>query len=91
MPTCADQTDCTAKWGRALHWVLEHNPAIIESTDTLIRTAPAEVAGPNYLQVTRIPETGGGATLDLRVGCASLLIGCDWKRLKRDFVEAVGQ
>lgn len=89
MPTCASTDECEVRWGRAMRWVLDRNPNIEQQNDTLIRTGPAQVAGPNSYQVTRIPDGGGRYTIDLRVGCANELWGCKWKKDKRDFTAEV--
>jgi hypothetical protein len=89
MPTCAGTEECEVRWGRALRWVLDHNPVLVEQTDTLITTAPPQPSGANFYQVSRIAEGGGRYSFDIRVGCANDLWGCKWKALKRDFTKTV--
>lgn len=89
MPTCEGADDCAAKWGRALRWVMDRNPVLVEQSESLIRTGPAAYAVANFYQVTRIPDGGGRYTIDLRIGCANELWGCKWKAEKRAFTAHV--
>ena len=87
MPTCNGAADCEVKWGRAIRWVIAHNPTIEAQNDSSITTAEP-LGKTNKYQVTRIPDGDGRYTLDLRLGCSPLR-SCKRDDLKRDFAATV--
>ena len=87
-PTCSGSADCAVKWGRATRWVLAHNPMIVDNTDTLIRTGPADVATGNYYQVVSVADGDDRRTFILTIECANMF-ACRPKRITADFSAAV--
>jgi hypothetical protein len=89
---CTDGSDCSEKWSRAVQWVAQNAPYVIEiQTDSLIATHNS-LDGSAYIGivVTKASIGGGNSEINFQGNCRNMF-GCsgDALRFKANFVETV--
>ena len=87
-PICRGAEDCDVKWGRAVSWILQRNPNVVQRTDDFLLTQPGLTYGHDKFQLNRIALGGGAYRIAFQFECASVL-RCRPKKTVAEFADYV--